>query len=247
MADYSEDPHDVDVYAPPQSADLRFVQAATAQGICRITLNRPPANVLSVEMMQEIASVLEGLEYEKSTRLVVLNAAGTLFLCRLRDHGPPGRPRLPDARGLPSDLRSHLQARQADPRRGRRGRTRRRMHACGWLRHGSCGPERQARLSRDPWRRLQHRGCSASSRHRRTEEGLRDPAPRQQPNGSRSRAHRPRDAGRGRRGPGGRGNAASFSASRRARLPCFSSPDAPSLAGFDLPDPRPSATPRTST
>ena len=79
MADYSEDPHDVDVYAPRQSGDLRFVQAATAQGICRITLNRPPANVLSVEMMHEIASVLEGLEYEKSTRLVVLNAAGRYF------------------------------------------------------------------------------------------------------------------------------------------------------------------------
>jgi cyclohexa-1,5-dienecarbonyl-CoA hydratase len=79
VADYSEDPHDVDVYAPPQSADLRFVQAATAQGICRITLNRPPANVLSVEMMQEIASVLESLEYEKSTRLVIVNAAGRYF------------------------------------------------------------------------------------------------------------------------------------------------------------------------
>lgn len=79
MADYSEDPHDVDVYAPPSSGELRFVQAATAQGVCRITLNRPPANVLSVEMMHEIAGVLEGLEYEKSTRLVVLNASGRYF------------------------------------------------------------------------------------------------------------------------------------------------------------------------
>lgn len=79
MADYSEDPHDIDVYAPPSQGELRFVQTATAQGICRITLNRPPANVLSVEMMQELASVLEGLEYERSTRLVVLNAAGRYF------------------------------------------------------------------------------------------------------------------------------------------------------------------------
>jgi cyclohexa-1,5-dienecarbonyl-CoA hydratase len=79
MADYSEDPHDLDVYAAPQAGELRFIQAVTAQGICRITLNRPPANVLSIEMMHEIAGVLEGLEYDKATRLVVLNAAGRYF------------------------------------------------------------------------------------------------------------------------------------------------------------------------
>ena len=32
-----------------------YVHVDTAQGVARITLNRPPANVLSVDMMQELA------------------------------------------------------------------------------------------------------------------------------------------------------------------------------------------------
>ena len=50
-----DDPHDVDVYAPPRDGGLHVHPASTtAQGIARLTLNRPPANVLSVEIMEEI-------------------------------------------------------------------------------------------------------------------------------------------------------------------------------------------------
>ena len=41
------DPHDVDVFAPPRERATSIIQLDTAQGIARITLNRPPANVLS--------------------------------------------------------------------------------------------------------------------------------------------------------------------------------------------------------
>ncbi len=59
-----------------------------AQGVARLTLNRPPANVLSVEMMGEINSVLESLEYQKDIKVVVLSATGKYFSAgfELADH-----------------------------------------------------------------------------------------------------------------------------------------------------------------
>jgi len=55
---------------------LRFT---TAQGIARLTLDRPPANVLSIDTMREINAALESLEYQKDVKLVVLQAAGKYF------------------------------------------------------------------------------------------------------------------------------------------------------------------------
>jgi cyclohexa-1,5-dienecarbonyl-CoA hydratase len=88
MADYTDDPHDSDVYAPAAPAGYRYLQAVTAQGICRITLNRPPANVLSVDLMQEVSTALDGLEYERDVKLVVLAAQGKYFSAgfELTDH-----------------------------------------------------------------------------------------------------------------------------------------------------------------
>jgi cyclohexa-1,5-dienecarbonyl-CoA hydratase len=74
-----EDPHEVDVYAPARSSETRFVQLVSAAGIARITLNRPPANVLSVEMMEELNGLLESLEYQRDIKLVVLAATGKYF------------------------------------------------------------------------------------------------------------------------------------------------------------------------
>jgi len=79
MAEEPEDPHDVDVYAPARHAGSRFVRLDTAQGIARITLNRPPANVLSVEVMEEINNILESLEYQRDVKLVVVTAVGKYF------------------------------------------------------------------------------------------------------------------------------------------------------------------------
>jgi enoyl-CoA hydratase/carnithine racemase len=88
MADVYDDPHEQDVFAPVAVEAFKFVAVDTAQGITRITLNRPPANVLSVELMQELAQAVESLEYERDVKLVVLFGAGRYFSAgfELGDH-----------------------------------------------------------------------------------------------------------------------------------------------------------------
>ena len=82
------DSHDSDIYAPPRSGEMKLVQFASAQGVARLTLNRPPANVMSVEMMEEIVSALEALEYQRDVKLLVINASGRYFSAgfELSDH-----------------------------------------------------------------------------------------------------------------------------------------------------------------
>jgi len=86
--DFVQDPHDVDIYAPAQDRAFKFIQLDTVQGISRITLNRPPANVLSVDMMQDVNTALESLEYQRDVKLVVLMAMGKYFSAgfELMDH-----------------------------------------------------------------------------------------------------------------------------------------------------------------
>ena len=88
MAEEFEDPHEQDVFAPAEAQTFKYVHVDTAQGVTRITLNRPPANVLSVEMMQELASAIESIEYQKDVKIVTLFAAGRYFSAgfELGDH-----------------------------------------------------------------------------------------------------------------------------------------------------------------
>ena len=79
MAEDFDEPHDEDVFASPSVQDFQFVHVDTAQGVTRITLDRPPANVLSVEMMQELATAIESLEYQRDVKLVTLFGAGKYF------------------------------------------------------------------------------------------------------------------------------------------------------------------------
>jgi cyclohexa-1,5-dienecarbonyl-CoA hydratase len=79
MDQETDDPHDVDVYATRRETTFRFINFVTAQGVARLTLNRPPANVLSVEMMEEINAALESLEYQREVKLVILAATGKYF------------------------------------------------------------------------------------------------------------------------------------------------------------------------
>jgi cyclohexa-1,5-dienecarbonyl-CoA hydratase len=73
------DPHDTDIFAPPREAGYKYLQLDTSAGIARITLNRPPANVLSVDVMQDVNTALESLEYEREVKLVVLAGTGKYF------------------------------------------------------------------------------------------------------------------------------------------------------------------------
>src|SRR5262245_14305474 len=88
MADEQDDPHDFDVFAPVQDRGYQFIHLDTVQGISRIHLNRPPANVLSVEALEDLNRALESLEYQRDVKLVVLQASGKYFSAgfELGDH-----------------------------------------------------------------------------------------------------------------------------------------------------------------
>ncbi len=88
MADEPLDPHETDVFAPRRAQEFRSLHFETVQGIARITLDRPPANVLSIDLMEEIAAALESLEYQRDVKLLVLTAAGKYFSAgfELGDH-----------------------------------------------------------------------------------------------------------------------------------------------------------------
>jgi len=88
MAGDPEDPHDIDIYATPRHARNRYVQFDTVQGIARITLNRPPANVMAVEVLEELNEALESLEYQRDVKLVVIAGSGKYFSAgfELADH-----------------------------------------------------------------------------------------------------------------------------------------------------------------
>ena len=83
----AQDPQD-DPYAHTRPESTRFIRFQIEQGIARIVLNRPPGNVLSVEMMEEIASALDALEYQREVKLVVFSAEGKYFSAgfELGDH-----------------------------------------------------------------------------------------------------------------------------------------------------------------
>jgi cyclohexa-1,5-dienecarbonyl-CoA hydratase len=86
--DFVDDPHDQDVFASVGAASYKTILVDTAQGVTRITLNRPPANVLSIEMMQELGSAIESLEYQRDVKLVTFVGAGKYFSAgfELGDH-----------------------------------------------------------------------------------------------------------------------------------------------------------------
>jgi cyclohexa-1,5-dienecarbonyl-CoA hydratase len=82
-----DDLQDADVQAAAPRA-YTFLQLAVADGVARITLNRPPANVLSVETLTELNQALDSLEYQREVKIVVLAATGKYFSAgfELGDH-----------------------------------------------------------------------------------------------------------------------------------------------------------------
>jgi cyclohexa-1,5-dienecarbonyl-CoA hydratase len=89
MGDELSGRQDLDDFAPAATRTVRYVQEdASPPGIVQLTLNRPPANVLSVDMLQELAAALDPLEYRREVKLVVLRGAGKYFSAgfELGDH-----------------------------------------------------------------------------------------------------------------------------------------------------------------
>jgi cyclohexa-1,5-dienecarbonyl-CoA hydratase len=58
---------------------FKHIQTEFKDGVAYLTLNRPPLNVLNIEMMKEINSYFDGLLKEKTLKLLVIQAAGKAF------------------------------------------------------------------------------------------------------------------------------------------------------------------------
>lgn len=50
-----------------------------SEGIARVILNKPPLNVLDIEMIQELAAALESLQGDADSRVIVVAANGKAF------------------------------------------------------------------------------------------------------------------------------------------------------------------------
>jgi cyclohexa-1,5-dienecarbonyl-CoA hydratase len=78
----------MDAEVPAAPRPFAFIQFGAADGVARLVLNRPPANVLSVEVLAEINHALESLEYQRDVKILVVSAAGKYFSAgfELQDH-----------------------------------------------------------------------------------------------------------------------------------------------------------------
>ncbi len=60
-------------------ADFKNIRFQSAGGVARIILNRPPVNVLNIEMMSEINSALETAAADAGVKVVVFRGEGKCF------------------------------------------------------------------------------------------------------------------------------------------------------------------------
>jgi cyclohexa-1,5-dienecarbonyl-CoA hydratase len=58
---------------------FQYIRTEMADGVGTITLNRPPVNILNIEMMEEINRALRDLKGEKGLRVLVFRAEGKAF------------------------------------------------------------------------------------------------------------------------------------------------------------------------
>ena len=69
-------------------AHAETVRVSSAHGLARITLDRPPVNVLTTAMMRDLATALRHVAIDDTVRVVRLDAAGKAFSAGVdvRDH-----------------------------------------------------------------------------------------------------------------------------------------------------------------
>ncbi len=79
MGDSPNGAPDVDLYTATQEWEPSLIEFGVEDGIARVTLNRPPANVLSVELVSDVANALETLEFRDDVKLIVIAARGKYF------------------------------------------------------------------------------------------------------------------------------------------------------------------------
>ncbi len=173
MADEIEGRQDEDLFAPSRNRTYQFVQLDVAQGIARISLNRAPANVLSIEMMEELNSALESLEFEREVKLVVLTGGPKYFSAgfEVADHLGDRAYVMHESFGRVFENMAKLD--KPTPLRGGGRRARSRLHPRRRLRHRPRRGLGQVRPPGDQGGRLQPRGRGAAAAPGRTKESLR--------------------------------------------------------------------------
>ncbi|MBZ5538670.1 MAG: enoyl-CoA hydratase/isomerase family protein [Acidobacteriia bacterium] len=72
------------------SGNLQFVDWTSGDGIGRLTLNRPPLNIMNIPMLREMERVLEEAGSDDTLRVLILAAKGKLFSAGVdvTDHTP---------------------------------------------------------------------------------------------------------------------------------------------------------------
>lgn len=70
--------------------DYQFIHLLEGDGVALLTLNRPPVNVLSIEMMREISHALVELETNSTARALLIRGEGKCFSAGMdvADHMP---------------------------------------------------------------------------------------------------------------------------------------------------------------
>ena len=71
-------------------SDLKFLNFEKADGVARITLNRPKFNMMNIDMIAEITRLLEGFVSDQDIKCVVIDAEGKHFCTgvEVSDHSP---------------------------------------------------------------------------------------------------------------------------------------------------------------
>lgn len=57
----------------------RFIELRVDAGVATVTLNRPPVNVLNIEMMEEVNAALLALREQRAVKVLVIRAKGKTF------------------------------------------------------------------------------------------------------------------------------------------------------------------------
>jgi cyclohexa-1,5-dienecarbonyl-CoA hydratase len=60
-------------------ADYRFLHLERTAGVVRLTLDRPPVNVLNLDMLEELEHALASISNERSSKLLILAGRGRAF------------------------------------------------------------------------------------------------------------------------------------------------------------------------
>ena len=71
-------------------SDLKFLKFEKADGVARITLNRPKFNMMNIDMMVELNGLLEGFVSDLELKCIVIDAEGKHFCTgvEVADHKP---------------------------------------------------------------------------------------------------------------------------------------------------------------